>query len=73
MMRLFFILKHIKLYLKFFNKYTNRGNVQARGIRYIGYVKPKLVLYAVSLVDLREESSTWGMKTTPPYGSSEEY
>jgi len=29
--------------------------------------------YAISLVDLREESATWGMKTTPPYGSSEEY
>jgi len=29
--------------------------------------------YACDLVDLREESSTWGMKTTPPNGSSEEY
>ncbi len=61
------------MYIKFFLQHTNRGNVQARGIRYIGYVKQKLVIYAVSLVDLREESSTWGMKTTPPYGSSEEY
>ena len=26
-----------------------------------------------SLVDLRDGSTTWGMKTTPPLGSSEEY
>lgn len=45
----------------------NRDNVVAGGIRYIDN------FYARSLVDLGEESATWGMKTTPPYGSSEEY
>ena len=45
---------------------------------YIGKKKLNLVtgLFEIcqqSLVDLREESSTWGMKTTPPNGSSKEY
>jgi len=48
----------------------NRDNVLASGIRYIKFF---FKFYALSLVDLGEESATWGMKTTPPYGSSEEY
>jgi len=51
----------------------NRDNVLASGIRYIKIHCFFLKFYALSLVDLGEESATWGMKTTPPYGSSEEY
>lgn len=45
------------------------------GIRYIVLrdLNQTVYFYATSLVDLGEESATWGMKTTPPYGSSEEY
>jgi len=42
-------------------------NVLLSKIRYI------VKLCQRSLVDLGEESSTWDMKTIPPYGSSEEY